>query len=109
MIRTSFLRQSHMLNSSKQATARPKGRGRLPVPPLRDSLDRYLRSLEPFLLEDEARGGKPYTSAYALRQKWADDFEAGIGKTLQERLVGTSLRTPLPPPPLTPCFDVQQH
>jgi len=29
-----------------------------------------------------------YSSAIELRQKWADEFEFGIGKTLQERLLG---------------------
>lgn len=91
MIRTSTLRQSHMLNTSKQSSARPKGRGRLPVPALRDTLDRYLRSLEPFLLEGESRGGMSFDSAHALRQKWANEFETGIGKTLQERLIGSSV------------------
>ena len=63
-------------------------RARLPVPALRHTLNRYLDSLEPFLHEDEQRGGMSFSSAYALRQKWADEFESGIGGTLQERLLG---------------------
>ncbi|KAF8907306.1 acyltransferase ChoActase/COT/CPT [Gymnopilus junonius] len=82
-----------MLNSSKTST-RPKGRARLPVPALRDTLDRYLRSLEPFLLEDESRGGMSFDSALALRQRWADEFETGIGKTLQERLIALDKVSP---------------
>ena len=63
-------------------------RARLPVPALRHTLNRYLDSLEPFLHEDERRGGMSFSSAYALREKWADEFESGIGGTLQERLLG---------------------
>ena len=61
---------------------------RLPLPDLRHTLDRYLASLEPLLLQDEANGGDPYDSAYALRAKWARDFENGIGRVLQDRLRG---------------------
>jgi hypothetical protein len=61
---------------------------RLPVPPLRQTLDRYLRSVEPFLLEDEARGGTPFASSYALRAQWARSFENGIGRLCQDRLLG---------------------
>ena len=64
-------------------------RARLPVPTLRHTLERYLDSLEPFLHEDERRGGMPFSSAYALREKWAAEFESGIGGTLQERLLGS--------------------
>jgi len=93
MFRTVSTRQTQMLTSTKSmhSTPRPKVRGRLPVPPLRQTLDRYLTSLEPFLHEDESRGGMPFRQAYSLRQKWADEFENGIGKTLQERLVGSSI------------------
>lgn len=61
---------------------------RLPVPPLRETLDRYLKSLEPFLLEDEAKGGAPYEEAMSQRKKWAEEFEHGVGKACQERLLG---------------------
>ena len=71
-------------------------RVRLPVPALRHTLNRYLDSLEPFLHEDERRGGMSFSSAYALREKWADEFESAIGGTLQERLLG--LFTGLTPP-----------
>jgi carnitine O-acetyltransferase len=62
---------------------------RLPVPDLRKTLDRYLTSLEPLLLEEEQRSGIPSRDAYALRRKWADEFESGIGQVLQERLIGS--------------------
>ncbi|KAF8349055.1 acyltransferase ChoActase/COT/CPT [Amanita rubescens] len=65
---------------------RPSQLPRLPIPQLRHTLDRYLASLEPLLLQDQADGRALYNSAYALRAKWADEFENGIGKVLQDRL-----------------------
>ncbi|CAL1716338.1 unnamed protein product [Somion occarium] len=67
---------------------------RLPVPKLDQTLQRYLTSLEPFLLEDEARGGVPFEEALALRKHWAEEFENGIGKTLQERLYALDKASP---------------
>lgn len=93
MLRTAFKRQQKMRTRSSSAaasTTSTKSRSRLPVPSLRHTLDRYLQSLEPFLLDAERRGGMSFSSAYALRRKWADEFESGIGKVLQERLVGPS-------------------
>lgn len=78
-------------SSTAAGSARPKVRPRLPIPPLRQTLDKYLASLEPVLREDERAGGQSFAKAYALREKWVNDFEAGIGKVLQERLFGASL------------------
>ncbi|KAF9525641.1 acyltransferase ChoActase/COT/CPT [Crepidotus variabilis] len=88
MLRTGIIRTPMRSRSSSTAagSTRPKARGRLPVPPLRQTLDRYLASLEPFLREDEKTGGQSFTKAFALREKWANEFESGIGKVLQERL-----------------------
>ena len=66
---------------------------RLPVPRLRDTLDRYLQSLEPFLLEEEARGGCSFNDGIRARMKAADVFERGLGRTLQQRLVGRSVES----------------
>lgn len=61
---------------------------RLPVPPLRTTLDKYLKSIQPFLLEDEARGGAPFEESFTLRVKWAKEFEWGVGREAQNGLVG---------------------
>lgn len=63
---------------------------RLPVPPLRATLDRYLKSLEPILAQDEEKGKGKASEELKKRQQWAHDFENGLGKVLQERLIGAS-------------------
>lgn len=73
--------------SNTTPSSKPLQLPRLPVPPLRDTLDRYLKSLEPFLLEDEARGGASFRESMDTRQAWAKEFELGLGQTLQERLM----------------------
>lgn len=62
---------------------------RLPVPPLRNTLDKYLQSIKPFLLQDDLRGVSAFDSGYEQRVQWAKEFETGIGATLQARLIGT--------------------
>ncbi|KAF8525799.1 acyltransferase ChoActase/COT/CPT [Hysterangium stoloniferum] len=59
---------------------------RLPVPPLRRTLDKYLKSIAPLLQEDAANGGPPYQEEMSKRLQWANEFENGIGCVLQERL-----------------------
>lgn len=76
-----------MSSTSASTTTIPR-LPRLPVPDLRKTLDRYLRSIQPFLLEDEARGGLLYEQSYVLRVRWAQDFEKTIGVKAQEALVG---------------------
>jgi carnitine O-acetyltransferase len=61
---------------------------RLPIPPLKDTLKRYLESLEPFLKEDAASGGQPFEEAMRQRVAWATEFEEGLGPVLQQRLIG---------------------
>jgi hypothetical protein len=90
----------HMASSRPSRTARAFSAGsnrrpptlpRLPVPGLRQTLSKYLRSLVPLLQEDEARGGTPWQSALQERQRWADEFERGLGAKCQERLHGMFL------------------
>ncbi|KAL7279196.1 hypothetical protein ACG7TL_007036 [Trametes sanguinea] len=67
---------------------------RLPVPDLHKTLQKYLKSLEPFLLEDESRGGSEYGTAYDTRVKLVNDFEQGIGKLCQQRLLELDKQSP---------------
>ncbi|KAJ7227298.1 acyltransferase ChoActase/COT/CPT [Mycena pura] len=87
-------RSLYMRYNSTTATPRLLSLPRLPVPELRTTLDRYLRSIEPFLLEDETRGGLPFSTAYALRGKWADEFAAGVGSVCQKRLLALDRASP---------------
>ncbi|TCD69360.1 hypothetical protein EIP91_007916 [Steccherinum ochraceum] len=59
---------------------------RLPVPDLHQTLQRYLTSIEPLLLEDAERGGQSFEHELQRRKIWVEDFEQGIGKLCQERL-----------------------
>ncbi|KAH7913563.1 acyltransferase ChoActase/COT/CPT [Hygrophoropsis aurantiaca] len=67
---------------------------RLPVPELRKTLDKYLLSIQPFLLEDEANGGPSFTSSYTKRLKWAEEFETGMGRNCQQRLIALDKASP---------------
>jgi hypothetical protein len=87
----------HMISSGPSRTARAFSAAsnlrsptlpRLPVPDLHQTLSKYLRSLVPLLQEDEARGGAPWQFALQERQRWADEFERGLGAKCQERLHG---------------------
>lgn len=69
---------------------------RLPVPSLASSMDRYVTSLRPVLLEKALQEGKgpAYVEAELdQRRAWAADFikHGGLGQTLQERLTGAWL------------------
>ncbi|OBZ72166.1 Carnitine O-acetyltransferase, mitochondrial [Grifola frondosa] len=77
-------------NSTQSAPTLP----RLPVPKLHLTLQKYLKSIQPFLLEDEARGGPPFESSYNIRVKWAEDFEHGLGQICQERLLALDKASP---------------
>lgn len=70
-----------------------KDLARLPVPSLPASLERYVKSLKPILLERALKAGKSVESVeaeLAQRDEWAKDFgkQGGLGKVLQERLKG---------------------
>ncbi|RPD60077.1 acyltransferase ChoActase/COT/CPT, partial [Lentinus tigrinus ALCF2SS1-6] len=67
---------------------------RLPVPDLHKTLRGYLKSLEPFLLEEEARGGPDFKNAYDARLKLVEDFEGGLGQLCQRRLLELDKSSP---------------
>ncbi|GAA6059823.1 hypothetical protein JCM10212_003735 [Sporobolomyces blumeae] len=77
--------------------AHTKSLPRLPVPPLAQSLDKYVRSLRPFLLDQAAREGENdnwVEQELEKRRTWAKEFEGGLGKVLQERLKDIDRITP---------------
>ncbi|KAJ7170754.1 acyltransferase ChoActase/COT/CPT [Mycena crocata] len=88
------VRPNVFMRWTSTVASKPLSLPRLPVPELRKTLDRYLRSIEPFLLEDEAHGGLPFHTAYSLRAKWADEFAAGVGNLCQERLLAIDRASP---------------
>lgn len=84
--------QPHSIPRTTQRTTSSKATlARLPVPDLRQTLQRYLKSLEPFLLEEEVRQGRSFASGLAFRARWAEDFDTGLGKVCQSRLHGLSI------------------
>jgi len=74
---------------------RQKELPRLPIQTLDASLDKYLRTLRPFLLDQadaEGHGQDWVDKELDQRRQWAADFvkQGGLGKVLQERLKGAS-------------------
>ncbi|EUC56997.1 choline/carnitine O-acyltransferase [Rhizoctonia solani AG-3 Rhs1AP] len=63
--------------------ANQRGLPRLPVPKLRPTLDRYLKSLEPLIAES----GQNAELEMQKRVRMAEEFEQGIGKLAQARLI----------------------
>ena len=63
-------------------------RPRLPIPSLRQTVDRYLASIVPLLQDDEAQGGQKAEDAFKAHMARAREFESGAGLLLQERLHG---------------------
>ncbi|KAH9945185.1 acyltransferase ChoActase/COT/CPT [Epithele typhae] len=78
------------------STTRPSSPSlpRLPVPDLRKTLQGYLKSLEPILHERAARGGQSFDAAYRAQQEVIEDFDRGLGKACQERLLELDARSP---------------
>lgn len=69
---------------------------RLPIPPLDKSLERYITSLKPLILERALQAGQGEDAVEAelnKRREWAADFQSkrGLGRLLQERLKGQSI------------------
>ena len=67
--------------------ANQKNLPKLPVPKLRQTLDRYLKGLEPFIAEESEANAE---LEMKKRVQMAEEFENGIGKLAQARLIGES-------------------
>ena len=76
------------LSPRRNKTSTAVERARLPVPKLESTLQGYLRSIAPFLQEDEVLGGRSFKDALAKREAWVEDFRTGFGQVLQQRLKG---------------------
>jgi len=59
---------------------------KLPVPQLRQTLDKYLHSLEPFYWLSQQAGGEGVEKQRERRAGWARAFETGVGERCQQRL-----------------------
>ncbi|CAE6408771.1 unnamed protein product [Rhizoctonia solani] len=72
------------LRSERTPTfANQRGLQKLPLPKLRPTLDRYLKSLEPLIAES----GQNAELEMEKRVRMAEEFENGIGKLAQARLI----------------------
>jgi len=80
--------------SNAEAGARLPELPRLPVPPLEQSVQLYLRSIAPLLLQSS--GAADFDQEYRRRQAWASDLCApgGVGQRLQNRLIDLDRRSP---------------
>lgn len=94
-VRTAMFALSAYKQGQAPTLSRQKELPRLPVPPLDKSLERYIKSLRPLLLQQALQDGTGEESVEAgikQRQEWAEDFETGLGRLLQERLKGELLQ-----------------
>jgi hypothetical protein len=91
VLRTSSLTWvHHIVRHNGSVAPKPIKLPRLPIPPLEKTLERYLRSIEPLLLEDAARGGVPFAVASQQQAERAQAFLVGPGTAAQAELIGAS-------------------
>ena len=75
-----------------------KNMPRLPVPPLEQTFDKYLKSLSPLLRQMEDQGqlkGSTAQQELTKRKQWVQDFlsEKGLANKLQQRLIDVDRTT----------------
>lgn len=85
--------------SQPKTFSRQRTLPRLPIPDLEATLERYLTSIEPLLLQKEHLGELPGSSAakeLEKRREWARELTqpGGLGPVLQNRLVDVDRTTP---------------
>uniref|UniRef100_A0A8I4A2A0 Carnitine O-acetyltransferase n=1 Tax=Callithrix jacchus TaxID=9483 RepID=A0A8I4A2A0_CALJA len=80
-----FLRPSSLMKASSRFKAHQDALPRLPVPPLQQSLDHYLKALQPIVSEEE----------WAHTKQLVDEFQAsgGVGERLQKGLERRARKT----------------
>ncbi|WFD33414.1 carnitine O-acetyltransferase [Malassezia cuniculi] len=93
-----------MTASALRATSAPRtfsaqdSLPRLPVPKIEDTLNKYLRSIEPILRQKaefgELPAGATFESELAQRRKWAEEFvSSGVAARLNQRLADVDATT----------------
>lgn len=74
-------------NQTRNITNMPK----LPIPPLDQSVNLYLKSIIPFLLQSTEKSSErnQFEKEYQMRKEWANELcaQGGLGQRLQERLI----------------------
>lgn len=80
-----FLKPSSLMKASGRFKAHQDALPRLPVPPLQQSLDHYLKALQPIVSEEE----------WAHTKQLVDEFQAsgGVGERLQKGLERRARKT----------------
>ncbi|KAF9243394.1 acyltransferase ChoActase/COT/CPT [Melanogaster broomeanus] len=67
---------------------------RLPIPDLRKTMDKYLKSIQPVLLADEHTGGPSFSTSYAHQRALVNAFLSGPGPLAQARLLALDKASP---------------
>lgn len=97
MLRPVFNRRMRLASSpsprASSSTSKLRPLPRLPIPNLEKTVNRYLRTIEPFLENIAHRDGVSVDVVREQKRKLAEDFiiPGGLGRKLQERLHGSHI------------------